>query len=44
MSWICISAMDLRVGDVVDLEHGSYKTAIDTLVSRFVESDNLDVT
>jgi len=29
---------------VVDLEHGPYKTASDTLASRFVASDNLDVT
>jgi len=36
--------MDLRVGDVVDLDHSSYKTAIDTLASGFVASDNLDVT
>ena len=29
---------------VVNLEHGPYKTASDTLASRFVASDNLDVT
>jgi len=29
---------------VVDLQHSPYKTASDTLASRFVASDNLDVT
>jgi len=48
VSWRFTSVITMKHlnwwGGVVDLEHGSYKTAIDTLVSRFVASDNLDVT
>jgi len=36
--------MDLRVGDVVDLEHSQYKTSSDNLASHFVASDNLEWT
>ena len=48
VSWRFTSVITMKHpnwwGDVVDLEHSPYMTASDTLASRIVASDNLDVT